>query len=152
MLGKNINKVGWPNCGEIDIMENIGREPATAHGTMHGPGYSGANGIGAAYDLPAGAFADDFHVFSIEWQPGAIRWYVDGNLYQTRTEADLPSGAAWVFDHPFFMLLNVAVGGNWPGNPDDSTAFPQRMYIDYVRVFSRLIRVREFQTGSLGLC
>ena len=135
MLGNNINKVGWPKCGEIDIMENIGREPSTAHGTIHGPGYSGASGIGTAYDLPAGAFEDDFHVFAIEWKPGAIRWYVDSNLYQTRTEADLPAGAAWVFDHPFFMLLNVAVGGSWPGNPDATTVFPQRMYVDYVRVY-----------------
>jgi len=105
------------------------------HGTIHGPGYSGANGIGAAYDLPTRAFADEFHVFAIEWEPGAIRWYVDGNLYQTRTPADLPAGAAWVFDHRFFMLLNVAVGGNWPGNPDATTVFPQRMYVDYVRVY-----------------
>ena len=135
MLGKNINKVGWPRCGEIDIMENIGREPSTAHGTMHGPGYSGANGFGAAYNLTAGAFSDDFHVFAIEWEPTAIRWYVDANLYQTRTPADLPTGAAWVFDHPFFMLLNVAVGGSWPGNPDAKTDFPQRMYVDYVRVY-----------------
>lgn len=135
MLGKNINKVGWPRCGEIDIMENIGREPAKAHGTIHGPGYSGANGIGTSYDLPAGAFSDEFHVFSIEWKPDAIRWYVDGNLYQTRTAADLPAGAAWVFDHPFFILMNVAVGGSWPGNPDATTVFPQRMYVDYVRVY-----------------
>jgi beta-glucanase (GH16 family) len=136
MLGKNINKVGWPRCGEIDIMENIGREPAKAHGTIHGPGYSGANGIGAAYNLSTGAFADDFHLFAIEWEPGgAIRWYVDGNLYQTRTQADLPAGAVWVFDRPFFILLNLAVGGSWPGNPDATTVFPQRMYVDYVRVY-----------------
>ncbi len=137
MLGKNINKVGWPNCGEIDIMENIGREPSTVHGTIHGPGYSGASGIGAAYELPTGVpFADgDFHVFAIEWEPGAIRWYGDGNLYQTRTQADLPAGAEWVFDHSFFMLLNLAVGGNWPGSPDATTVFPQRMLVDYVRVY-----------------
>lgn len=135
MLGNNIDTVGWAKCGEIDIMENIGREPTTVHGTIHGPGYSGAQGIGAAYNLPAGAFADDFHVFAIEWEPKAIRWYVDGKLYQTRTPADLPAGAAWVFDHPFFLLLNVAVGGSWPGNPDAKTKFPQKMYIDYVRVY-----------------
>jgi beta-glucanase (GH16 family) len=135
MLGKNVNKVGWPRCGEIDIMENIGREPSTIHGTIHGPGYSGANGIGTGYDLPAGAFSDDFHVFAVEWEPTAIRWYVDSSLYQTRTPADLPAGAAWVFDHPFFMLLNVAVGGSWPGNPDSSTTFPQRAHVDYVRVY-----------------
>jgi beta-glucanase (GH16 family) len=135
MLGNNIKQVSWPNCGEIDIMENIGREPSTVHGTIHGPGYSGANGIGAADNLPVGAFSDDFHVFAIEWEPTAIRWYVDGSLYQTRTPTDLPTGAAWVFDHPFFMLLNVAVGGYWPGNPDATTVFPQRMYVDYVRVY-----------------
>jgi beta-glucanase (GH16 family) len=135
MLGNNIDTSGWPNCGEIDIMENIGREPSIVHGTIHGPGYSGANGIGAAYNLTSGAFSAGFHIFAVEWEPGAIRWYVDGNLYQTRTAADLPAGAVWVFDHPFFMLLNVAVGGFWPGNPDATTVFPQRMYVDYVRVY-----------------
>jgi beta-glucanase (GH16 family) len=135
MLGNNIDTSSWPNCGEIDIMENIGREPSTVHGTIHGPGYSGANGIGAAYDLAGAAFSDGFHIFAVEWEPGTVRWYVDGNLYQTRTAADLPAGAAWVFDHPFFMLLNVAVGGFWPGSPDATTVFPQRMYVDYVRVY-----------------
>jgi beta-glucanase (GH16 family) len=136
MLGNDIGAVSWPACGEIDIMENIGREPTTVHGTVHGPGYSGAAGIGAAYGLPDGApFADDFHVFAIEWEPQAIRWYVDGALYHTLTPAALPAGARWAFDHPFFMLLNVAVGGNWPGNPDATTVFPQRMLVDYVRVY-----------------
>ncbi|MCG3163879.1 MAG: Beta-glucanase [Acidobacteria bacterium] len=137
MLGNNITSAGWPACGEIDIMENIGREPATVHGTIHGPGYSGAGGIGAAYNLSSGRFADDFHIFAIEWEPNAVRWYVDGSLYQTRTTADLPAGAAWVLDHSFFMLLNVAVGGNWPGSPDSTTVFPQKMYVDYVRVYRR---------------
>jgi len=135
MLGANISTVNWPNCGEIDIMENIGREPATVHGTIHGPGYSGANGIGAPYSLTSGAFSDSYHVYAVEWDPNQIRWYVDGNLYQTRTPADLPAGTTWVFDHPFFLILNVAVGGSWPGNPDASTVFPQRMYVDYVRVY-----------------
>lgn len=135
MLGNNIDSVSWPTCGEIDIMENIGREPSIVHGTIHGPGYSGANGIGAAYNLAAGAFSDDFHIYAVEWNTSSIRWYVDGNLYQTRTPADLPTGAAWVFDHPFFMILNVAVGGSWPGNPDATTVFPQRMFVDYVRVY-----------------
>jgi beta-glucanase (GH16 family) len=135
MLGNNINTAGWPTCGEIDIMENIGREPSLVHGTIHGPGYSGANGIGAPYALKTGAFSDGFHVFAVEWKPNAIRWYVDGQLYRTRTPADLPAGAAWVYDHPFFMLLNVAVGGYWPGDPDSTTVFPQKMYVDYVRVY-----------------
>ena len=138
MLGDNIDAVHWPNCGEIDIMENIGKEPSIVHGTFHGPGYSGGNGIGAPYVLSGGKkFSDDFHVFAIEWEPNVIRFYVDGILYQTRTPADLPVGAAWVFDHPFFIILNVAVGGNWPGNPDASTAFPQQMLVDYVRVYRR---------------
>ncbi len=138
MLGNDIDKSGWPTAGEIDIMENIGREPALVHGTIHGPGYSGANGIGASFGLPGGApFADDFHVYAVEWEPRVIRFYVDDHLYATRTPADLPKGAKWVYDHPFFLLLNVAVGGSWPGNPDASTVFPQTMLVDYVRVFTR---------------
>ncbi|HEU5238299.1 MAG TPA: glycoside hydrolase family 16 protein [Pyrinomonadaceae bacterium] len=138
MLGENIEAVHWPNCGEIDIMENIGREPSTVHGTFHGPGYSGGKGVSAAYTLANGEkFADDFHIFAVEWEPNAIRFYADGKLYSTRTPADLPAGASWVFDHPFFLILNVAVGGGWPGNPDKTTVFPQRMLVDYVRVYQR---------------
>ena len=84
-LGNNIQTAGWPNCGEIDIMEHIGREPSNVYGTIHGPGYSGANSIGAPYTLTSGRFTDDFHVFAVEWEPNQIRWYVDGQLYQTRT-------------------------------------------------------------------
>jgi beta-glucanase (GH16 family) len=138
MLGENITTVGWPACGEIDIMENIGREPSIVHGTIHGPGHSGAQGIGASFTKPGGgAFADDFHVFTVEWEPGIIRWFVDGTHFQTRVAADLPAGARWVYDHPFFLLLNVAVGGNWPGNPDTTTTFPQEMQVDWVRVYRR---------------
>src|SRR5882724_4147519 len=138
MLGDDIDKVGWPTCGEIDVMENIGREPGIVHGTFHGPGYSGGKGVGAAYTLTGGRkFSDDFHTFAVEWEPNVIRFYVDGNLYQTRTPADLPQGTSWVFDHPFFIILNVAVGGGWPGNPDATTNFPQQMQVDYVRVYSR---------------
>jgi beta-glucanase (GH16 family) len=137
MLGNNIGTAGWPSCGEIDIMENIGKEPSIVHGTIHGPGYSGANGLGGPYTLPSGKFADDFHIFAIEWEASALRFYVDGNLYETRTPADLPTGKTWVFDHPFFILLNVAVGGDWPGNPDNTTVFPQNMLVDYVRVYTK---------------
>jgi beta-glucanase (GH16 family) len=137
MLGADIDAVGWPNCGEIDIMENIGAEPAIVRGAIHGPGYGGEDmGVGAS--LTTGAkFADDFHVFALEWEPGAIRWYVDGVLCGTRTPRDLTPGARWVFDHPFFIVLNVAVGGAWPGYPDDTTLFPQKMLVDYVRVYRR---------------
>lgn len=137
MLGNDIDAVGWPECGEIDVMENIGREPGIVHGTMHGPGYSGGSSIGNAYTLASASFADDYHVFAVEWMPGEIRWFVDGNEYHRTTPANLPAGATWPFDHPFFMLLNVAVGGGWPGDPDASTAFPQQMHVDYVRVYQR---------------
>jgi beta-glucanase (GH16 family) len=144
MLGDNIGKIGWPKCGEIDIMENIGKEPATVHGTIHGPGYSGDKGISAPYSLPPDQhFADDFHLYAVEWEPKAIRFYVDDHLYATRTPADLPSGTKWVYNHPFFLLLNVAVGGGWPGNPDATTVFPQTMLVDYVRVYKRSGRAAE---------
>ena len=136
MLGADIGAVGWPQSGEIDVMENIGREPAIVHGTLHGPGYSAADGISGADTMSQGAFADDFHEFAVEWQPNEIRWYVDGRQFHRVTPAQLPSGAKWVFDHPFFLLLNVAVGGSWPGDPDASTTFPQQMIVDYVRVYS----------------
>jgi beta-glucanase (GH16 family) len=138
MLGDNIDTAHWPNCGEIDIMENIGKEPSIVHGTLHGPGYSAGSGVSTAYTLPSGRkFSDDFHTFTVEWEPNVIRFYVDGILYKTRTPADLPAGTSWVFDHPFFIILNVAVGGGWPGNPDATTVFPQRMLVDYVRVYQR---------------
>ena len=136
LLGDDITQVKWPNCGEIDIMENIGKEPGTIHGTIHGPGYSGDKGIGSAYTLPdAKKFADDYHLFAVEWEPQVIRFYVDDKLYATRTPADLPPGTKWVFDHPFFIVLNLAVGGDWPGEPDVHTKFPQSMLVDYVRVY-----------------
>lgn len=138
LLGEDIKKIGWPTAGEIDIMENIGREPDMVHGTIHGPGYSGAHGIGSPFALPAGKrFADDFHIYAVEWQPNEIKFFVDEHLYATRTPADLPAGAKWVYDHPFFVLLNLAVGGKWPGYPDATSTYPQKMLVDYVRVYRR---------------
>ncbi|MGZ3418146.1 MAG: glycoside hydrolase family 16 protein [Polyangiales bacterium] len=138
MLGADIGSKPWPSCGEIDIMENIGKEPKTVHGTIHGPGYSGAGGIGAPYSTPSmTTFADDFHVYAVEWSKDEIKWFVDDALYETRTPKDLPAGKTWVYDHDFFLLLNLAVGGQWPGNPDGTSTFPQEMKVDWVRVYEK---------------
>ncbi|NEW09359.1 family 16 glycosylhydrolase [Paenibacillus sp. SYP-B3998] len=148
MLGDNLDSAGWPNCGEIDIMENLGQDSSRIYGTAHGPGYSGSGGIGKSYSLPNGQkFKDAFHVFSIEWEPTQIRWYVDGNIYHTFNKSQLGAGQTWVYDHPFFMIMNLAVGGNWPGNPDASTKFPQTMAIDYVRVYTA--GSTPIQTGAV---
>ncbi len=136
-LGADIDRVGWPRCGEIDVMENIGREPGITHGTIHGPGLD-ASGVGGADTLPAGrAWADDFHVYAAEWEPAEIRFYADGRQYRRIARAELPAGAEWVYDRPHFLLLNLAVGGAWPGDPDGSTTTPQRMLVDWVRVWRR---------------
>jgi beta-glucanase (GH16 family) len=137
-LGNDFGKVAWPACGEIDIMENIGKEPATTHGSMHGPGYSGDDDFTSVYKLPGGVnFFDSFHVFAIEWEPEIVRFFVDQELYATFTPSRLPAGKKWVFDHPFYIILNVAVGGDWPGSPDSTSTFPQTMLVDYVRVYKR---------------
>jgi beta-glucanase (GH16 family) len=138
MMGTNIGEVGWPACGEIDVMEGVGQEPSTVHGSIHGPGYVGTSGLGSSYSLPLGQrFADDFHVFAVEWDPASVRFFVDDSLFETRTRADLPPGGIWAFDHPFYLLVNLAIGGDWPGPPNGSTEFPLRMLVDYVRVYER---------------
>jgi beta-glucanase (GH16 family) len=139
MLGQDISSAGWPRCGEIDIMENIGKEPATIHGSLHGPSStSHTSDLTAIFTLPAAQnFAVDFHLYAVEWEPGTVRFYVDSNLYATFRSSDWPPGGKWVFDHPFFIILNVAVGGDWPGSPDASTKFPQTMLVDYVRVYTK---------------
>ena len=136
MLGSDIDTAGWPACGEIDIMENIGREPSIVHGSMHGPGYSGGSALTAAYTLPNGQkFSGDFHIFSVVWSPQSVEFFVDGNSYEKVAATSIPAGTQWVFNKPFFLLLNVAVGGSWPGYPDSSSQFPQTMTVDYVRVY-----------------
>jgi beta-glucanase (GH16 family) len=134
LMGNDVDTNPWPKSGEIDVMENVGFEPNKVFGNLHGPGYSGARGIGGGFTLPDGAqFADDFHTFSMDWRPYSITWYVDGQQYARKTSTDL-NGRRWVFDHPFYMILNLAVGGVWPGDPNPSTAFPLKMVVDYVRV------------------
>lgn len=137
MLGNNIGTVGWPQCGELDIMENIGSVPNKVYGTAHGPGYSGANGIQGVYTLASGQFSSAYHTFAIQWAPNKIQWLCDGTVYQTLTPDNIPAGTSWVYnDSPCFMILNLAVGGNWPGNPDSTTSFPQTLYVDYVHVYN----------------
>ncbi|NUQ24594.1 MAG: glycoside hydrolase family 16 protein [Saprospiraceae bacterium] len=133
MLGANIETVNWPQCGEIDIMELRGQEPHIIHGTIHGPGYSGGNPITKGYALTDARFDTEFHVFAIEWSKEKIDFFVDDFLYQRIERGDAPG--EWVYDQPFFMILNVAVGGNYVGFPTDGTPFPQKMTIDYVRVY-----------------
>lgn len=135
MLGADFDTVGWPDSGEIDIMENIGMEPTIVHGTIHGPGYSGSAGIGRGYDLGV-PVADDYHVYGIEWEPNVIRWYVDGEQHLEITP-DLLNGREWVYNHDFFLIMNLAVGGEWPGYPDDTTVFPQTVEVDWLRVYQR---------------
>ncbi|MES2672842.1 MAG: family 16 glycosylhydrolase [Pseudomonadota bacterium] len=135
LLGNNIGQgVDWPACGEIDIMEHVGFEPVITHGAIHGPGYSGNTPfIGANY-LPEAVNAN-YHVYSIEWNATSINWFVDGKKFYGVTKQQVQTYGNWVYDNPMFILLNVAVGGQWPGNPDGSSTFPQRMYVDYIRVY-----------------
>jgi beta-glucanase (GH16 family) len=133
MMGEDFDEVGWPHCGEIDIMENFGTDPALVHGAVHGPGYTGS---AVTVSHRAGSsLADGFHVYAVTWEPGRIRWYLDGQRYAEVTPGDL-GGRPWVFDHDCFLLLNVAVGGTAAQPPDASVAFPQRMLVDYVRVYA----------------
>lgn len=137
LLGSNIDDPGidWPECGEIDIMEYRGQEPTVLHGSLHGPGYSGGDAISRKLDLGGNGLNEDYHIYSIEWTANQITWKFDGTAYLTVTPENLPSGTRWVFDHPFFIILNVAVGGFFVGSPDETTQFPQTMLVDWVRVY-----------------
>lgn len=135
MLGSNFDDVGWPDCGEIDIMEYIGREPDLILGTLHGPGYSGTLGLSKwnrqEYDI-----AEDFHTYAVEWDETQITWFYDDVEYSTYTREDV-GDREWVFDQPFFMILNLALGGQLPGPIGLDTAFPSQLLVDYVRVFQK---------------
>ena len=125
---------GWPDNGEIDIMEVVGQNPKTVYGTMHGPGYVGVERLGGHRDLSRNV-SSDFHVFALIKHPAEILWLVDGAVYHRVTPSDLPEGTRWVFEGPFYLLLNLAVGGIWPGTPPAGTVFPKVMVVDYVRVW-----------------
>ncbi len=134
LLGADFDTAGWPHCGEIDIMENRGAEPTTVSGTVHGPGYSAGNSVGKEFSLTSDRFDTGFHIFGIEWGEDYINYYVDDVLYNQITPADV--NGEWVFDQPFFIIINLAVGGNFGGPPNDATVFPQEMLVDYVRVYA----------------
>ena len=135
LLGSNIDTVPWPGCGEIDIMEFRGQEPNLVHGTLHGPEYSGSQAVTNSFYLEDGRFDENFHVFSVEWTKNSISWFVDGTKYRTLIPDDLPG--EWVYDHPFHIILNVAVGGTYVGYPSPDAVFPQTMLVDWVRVYEK---------------
>lgn len=135
MLGESFDAIGWPSCGEIDIMEYRGQEPAIVHGTIHGPGYSAGQGITGDVAVAGGGLHQDFRVYAVEWEPGEIRWYVDDLHFHTARAEDLPGAAPWVYDQPFFIILNIAVGGTFVGPVSAETTFPQTMLVDYVRIY-----------------
>jgi beta-glucanase (GH16 family) len=131
MLGDNIATAGWPACGELDIMENLGHEIGKIYGTLHGSGYD----IGGNFTFSGVDPSYLYYTYSIQWSPGIVRWFINGYNYCTVKQSQLASGQTWAFDLPEFIILNLAVGGNWPGNPDSTTVFPQTYYVDYVRVY-----------------
>ncbi len=139
MLGDDHAVAGWPACGEIDVVELRGEAPAEVLGTVHGPGYSGGQSVGSTLVAAEGAWTDDFHVYAVEWDPRIIAWFVDDELLGTVTAGDLPADAPWVFDHPFTLLLNLAVGGTFLEEPDDTTPDRAVMGVDYVRVSERAV-------------
>lgn len=137
MLGANIDEVPWPDSGEIDIMEYQGKQPERVFGTLHGPRYSAGESISGDLILPEGeTFADDFHVFAVEWDPSLIRFFVDDEAYHTVRSTEVPSGT-WVFNNEFFLILNLAVGGTLGGPVGSDTVFPSEVLVDYVRIFER---------------
>lgn len=132
MLGTDIGTVGWPICGEIDIMELIGNKPTTVHGTVHydNNGYASKT---STRSLSGNNLADEYHVYSLVWERNSIKWYVDYDEYNFVTQKQI--GESYPFNNPSYLLMNIAIGGKWPGDPDETTIFPQKMIVDYIRVF-----------------
>lgn len=137
LLGGDIGEVGWPACGEIDILEYKGQAPSIVYGTVHGPGYSGASGVGKEQPISRTDLSEDFHIYAVEWTPDRIRWFVDSFMFHELTPDDLPPGTRWVFDHDHFIILNLAVGGRFVGPLGPDVAFPQSLLVDYVRVYEK---------------
>lgn len=137
MLGTDYDTVGWPDCGEVDVMEGKGEEPATTYATVHGPGYSGASGIGDHVSLRDGTFAEGFHTFAVDIDVDHLAFWVDDTRVHVVRPGDLPTGTPWVFDGDWFLLLNLAVGGTFVDEPNADTPFPATLLVDAVRVYER---------------
>ena len=137
MLGSNFGEVGWPDCGEIDIMEFRGQHESIIRNSIHGPGHSGASNVGFEHVSPGAGLPEGFHTFAVEWEPRHIVWFLDGVKTFEVTPSALPPGGRWVYNHPFFLIMNIAVGGGFVGPPNGNTQFPQTMLVDYVRVYAR---------------
>jgi beta-glucanase (GH16 family) len=137
MLGANFSTAGWPGCGETDIMELIGKNPSQVVGSMHWKQGDGTEGtFNNSYNLSSQDFSKQFHVFSLIWTQDTVQFLVDDHMYVNGSSQNVASGT-YPFNSPFFFIFNVAVGGDWPGSPDGTTIFPQRMFVDYVRVFQK---------------
>jgi beta-glucanase (GH16 family) len=143
-LGTDIDEVPWPRAGEIDIMEFVGREPYEVFGTIHGPGYSGGQSYGNTISTFPDAVPEEFHTYAVEWGPGEIVWEFDGERYHEAVPGDVAPND-WVFDKPFFLLLNVAIGGNFGGPVAADTVFPQQMLVDHVRVWGAPDTAERFE-------
>ncbi|MEX2156812.1 MAG: glycoside hydrolase family 16 protein [Gemmatimonadales bacterium] len=137
MLGHRFPGTPWPACGELDIMEHRGSQPATTSSAVHGPGYSGNTPFAHAHSLAQGGLADDFHTFTVEWDSTRVRFFVDGTAHYTVTRSELERFGASVLDQPFFVILNLAVGGRFDGDPQSDAMLPASMLVDYVRVYRR---------------
>lgn len=135
MLGSSHPATGWPDCGELDIMENKGSQPSITSSAVHGPGYAGGASFNHAYTLPTGRFADDFHIFAVEWDSVGAQFFVDGTLHYSITRASIERSGKFVLDQPFYVILNLAVGGHFDGDPASDDVLPATMLVDYVRAY-----------------
>lgn len=135
-MGDDVWTAGWPNCGEMDVMETLGQEPSVVHGTLHGPvGFTQTSWAqGRSFTAPE-SLADGFHTYRVVWTPDTVEWALDGVVFSRIDKSQLAAGARWAFDHDFHILLNLSVGGNWPGSPDAATPFPSKLLVDWVRVY-----------------
>jgi beta-glucanase (GH16 family) len=135
MLGDDVNRVGWPACGEVDVLEALGQDPSVAHGFLNGPSDDGSHYTVGRGTVSSRSLASGFHTYGISWSRNSITWFLDGVPYATVTPKDLPPGAKWVYNRPFHLVLDLAVGGSWAGPPNASTRFPATLLVDWVRVY-----------------